>query len=196
MTEFFGADRFDLVPHLIALTLAYLLALPIGWNREKEERSAGLRTFPLVAVASCGFIQATEGVLDDDPGAQARVIEGLITGMGFIGGGAILKVRDSVKGTATAASLWVTGAIGLAVGVGAVDVAVMLTIMAFITLYLLAPLKKIVEPDAEPESADEQGWRSGRSATISPATSKGSRTDGRVHASRKQQDHQGQDVQV
>ena len=148
MTELFGTDRFDLWPHLAALLLAYVLALPIGWNREKEERSAGLRTFPLVAVAACGFFQAAEGVVGDDPEATARVVEGLITGMGFIGGGAILKVKDSVKGTATAASLWVTGAIGLAVGLGAIDVAVVLTIMAFVTLYFLAPFKKLVDAES------------------------------------------------
>jgi putative Mg2+ transporter-C (MgtC) family protein len=145
MAELFGTDHFNLLPHLVALVNAYLLALPIGWNREREERSAGLRTFPLVAVASCGFVQAAEGLVGTEPEALARVIEGIITGMGFIGGGAILKVRDSVKGTATAASLWVTGAIGVSVGLGALDVAVMLTIMAFVTLYLLVPLKKMVD---------------------------------------------------
>jgi putative Mg2+ transporter-C (MgtC) family protein len=147
MTEVFGADDFDLVPHLAALLAAYVLALPIGWNREKEERSAGLRTFPLVAVASCGFIQAAEGLLLGNPEATARVVEGLIAGMGFIGGGAILKLKDSVRGTATAASLWVTGAIGTAVGLGSLDVAVVLTVSAFVTLYFLAPLKKMVDPD-------------------------------------------------
>jgi len=155
MTDLFGTDRFDLLPHLASLLLAYFLALPIGWNREKEERSAGLRTFPLVAVASCGFFQATEGLVGDSPEAAARIVEGLITGMGFIGGGAILKVRDSVKGTATAASLWVTGAIGLAVGLGALDVAILLAIIAFVTLTLLAPLKKIVEPNADVRSESE-----------------------------------------
>lgn len=103
-----GVAGFDIVPHLIALAVAYVLALPIGWNREQEERSAGLRTFPLVAVATCGFIQAAERVAAGDAEAMARIIEGLITGMGFIGGGAILRRDDSVKGTATAASLWVT----------------------------------------------------------------------------------------
>jgi putative Mg2+ transporter-C (MgtC) family protein len=155
MAELLGADQFDLLPHFAALVIAYALALPIGWNREKEERSAGLRTFPLVAVASCGFVQAAETVLGGDAGATARVVEGLITGMGFIGGGAILKVKDSVKGTATAASLWVTGAIGLAVGLGAIDVAVMLTIMAFVTLYLLAPLKRIAEQDSDAPAETE-----------------------------------------
>lgn len=154
MTDLLEADSFDFWPHLAALLLAYLLALPIGWNREREERSAGLRTFPLVAVASCGFIQAVEGIIVGHPEATARVVEGLITGMGFIGGGAILKVRDSVKGTATAASLWVTGAIGASVGLGALDVAMVLTAMAFVTLYLLAPLKKIVDHDPKEPRAD------------------------------------------
>ena len=109
-------QTFDVVPHAIALVVAYVLALPIGWDREREERSAGLRTFPLVAIASCGFVQAAETVLKGQPEATARVIEGLITGMGFIGGGAILRLKDSVRGTATAASLWATGAVGTAVG--------------------------------------------------------------------------------
>ncbi|HEX2528499.1 MAG TPA: MgtC/SapB family protein [Geminicoccus sp.] len=56
-----------------------MLALPIAWNHEIEERSAGMRTFPLVAMAACGFIQGTE-----------RIVDGVITGIGFIGGGAML----------------------------------------------------------------------------------------------------------
>ena len=84
-------DKFLFLQHLAVLAIAYVLALPIAWNREREERSAGLRTFPLVALASCGFIQGTENALQHSPEAQARVIEGLITGVGFIGGGAILK---------------------------------------------------------------------------------------------------------
>lgn len=137
----FGGDDFALLPHLITLSIAFALALPIGWNREKEARSAGLRTFPLVAVATCGFIQATEGLATGHPEAMARVIEGLITGMGFIGGGAILHLKNSVKGTATAASIWVTGAIGVACGLGSFDVAVMLSIITFVTLLVMTPLK-------------------------------------------------------
>jgi putative Mg2+ transporter-C (MgtC) family protein len=75
--------------------------------------------------------------------------------MGFIGGGAILKVKDSVKGTATAASLWVTGAIGLSVGLGAIDVAVMLTVLAFVTLSLLSPLKSVIVREQEPPPQDK-----------------------------------------
>ena len=149
MAGIFSSSSFDLIPHVVALLAAYLLALPVGWNREKEERSAGLRTFPLVAVAACGFIQAAESALASDPGAMARVVEGIITGMGFIGGGAILRLKDSVKGTATAASLWATGAMGTAVGLGSYDVAVVLSLITLLTLWVLSPLKTelVQEPD-------------------------------------------------
>lgn len=157
MSELLSPDRFDIIPHAFALLVAYLLALPIGWNREKAERSAGLRTFPLVAVACCGFVQAAESLTADSPEAMARIIEGLITGMGFIGGGAILHRKDSVKGTATAASLWVTGAIGVAVGLGALDIAIMLAIVTFATLWFLSPLK----PSERGEEDDRAGHAEG-----------------------------------
>src|SRR5688572_14148112 len=151
MTEIFGSNPFDIVPHLAALVVAYLLAFPLGWNREREERSAGLRTFPLVAVAACGFVQATETLTAGEPDAMARILEGIIAGMGFIGGGAILRQKDSVKGTATAASLWATGAIGTAVGLGSYDVAIVLSLLTLLTLWVLSPLKPdlVKEPDGE-----------------------------------------------
>ena len=149
LTSLFEGDHFNVVPHILALAIAYVLALPIGWNRESEERSAGLRTFPLVAIASCGLVQAAESLTADSPEAMARIIEGLITGMGFIGGGAILRLKDSVKGTATAASLWVTGAIGISVGLAVYDVALILAVITVATLRLLSPLKQAVRPDGK-----------------------------------------------
>lgn len=141
-------DTINIVPHVLALSGAYALAVPIGWDREQKARSAGLRTFPLVALASCGFIQATETLLVDSPEGMARVIEGLITGVGFIGGGAILKHGNSVQGTATAASLWSTGAIGAAVGLGSIDVAITIAAITFLTLKLL-PLLKDADREVE-----------------------------------------------
>ena len=129
------------VTHVVVLAIAYALAFPIGWEREKKERSAGLRTFPLVALASCGFIQGTEAFLSNSPEGTARVVEGLITGVGFIGGGAILKHGASVQGTATAASLWATGAIGTTVGLGSFDVAIAIMVLTFLTLKLLPFIK-------------------------------------------------------
>lgn len=142
-------DRFEIMTHILVLAGAYVLALPIGWNREKHERSAGLRTFPLVALAACGFVQATEPLTRTSPEATARIVEGVITGVGFIGGGAILKFGGSVRGTATAASLWATGAIGVAVGLGSYDVAITISLFTMATLQFLSPLKD------EPEETDE-----------------------------------------
>lgn len=148
---------FAILTNLIPLAVAYLLALPIGWNRDKEERSAGLRTFPLVAVASCGFVQAAQSMPGFDAQAMARVIAGIITGMGFIGGGAILKLKNSVKGTATATSLWVTGAIGAGVGLGSYDVAVLLCLITVATLWAFSPFKRDTNEKApDKNGADEE----------------------------------------
>ena len=66
--------------------------------------------------------------------------------MGFIGGGAILRRENSVQGTATAASLWITGAIGVSVGLGSYDVAVILSLATIVTLWVMSPLKRLTKP--------------------------------------------------
>jgi putative Mg2+ transporter-C (MgtC) family protein len=145
-------DKLQIGTHFLALAAAFALAIPIGWDREKRARSAGLRTFPLVALASCGFVQASENLLVHSPDGMAKVIEGLITGIGFIGGGAILKQGNSVQGTATAASLWATGAIGVSVGLGSFDVAITVAVFTFLTLKLLTLVKEDIEPnDIKPD---------------------------------------------
>ena len=126
------------------LSLAFALALPIGWDREREVRSAGLRTFPLVAIASCAYVLLGRDILADDAGdAMARVLYGLMTGIGFIGGGAILKGHGVVLGTATAAAIWSTGALGAAVAFHRYDIAATLTLFTFVTLRLITPLKTL-----------------------------------------------------
>lgn len=144
-------ESFRVLPHVAALALAYALAFPIGWNREREARSAGLRTFPLVAIAACGFVQAAESLQAADPGSVSRVVQGIVSGIGFIGGGAILKYGDSVRGTAKAAAVWGTGAIDVAVGLGALDVAVVISLFTVLTLRLLRPLKRR-DRDAGPDA--------------------------------------------
>lgn len=139
----------EALAHLVALALAYGLALPIGWNREKEERSAGVRTFPLVAMAACSFVLISTSLPGATPDAQSRILAGLMTGIGFVGGGAILKQGDRATGTATAASLWATGAIGAAVGYGELDIAVILSLVIFLTLTLLAPLHKAAQSNKD-----------------------------------------------
>ena len=144
-------DTALMVEHLLALMLSFALALPIGWDREVRERSAGLRTFPLVALSSCAFVLLARSEFDGD--AQARIMQGLVTGVGFIGGGAILKSGDRVRGTATATSIWTTGALGAAVGYGRLEIAVLLSVMTFLTFRLLGKVKEktalVDDEDAE-----------------------------------------------
>jgi putative Mg2+ transporter-C (MgtC) family protein len=126
----------EVLGHLRDLLIAYALALPIGWDQEQEARSAGLRTFPLVAISSCGLMLVAVSLFGASGDAHARVLQGLITGIGFIGGGAIIKSEHRVHGTATAASIWMTGVVGAAVGFGLYDIAVILATLNFLTLRL------------------------------------------------------------
>jgi putative Mg2+ transporter-C (MgtC) family protein len=134
--------------HLVGITLlrlgmAYLLALPTGWLSEKEGHAVGIRTFPLVAMASCGYLMIMPGGEGPDAlAARSRVLQGLTAGIGFVGGGAILKEGMSVHGTATAASIWNFGAIGAAVAMGRYEIAIVLAALNLITMRALVPLKK------------------------------------------------------
>lgn len=141
----------EVASHLVDLAIAFALALPIGWNREREERSAGVRTFPLVAIASCGFVLIALRVLGDGASGQSRILAGLITGMGFIGGGAILKREGRTSGTATAASLWATGMLGAAVGYGIYDIAVILAFVTFATLRWMGAFRGVARAEDGPD---------------------------------------------
>ena len=116
----------DSLDHLVHLLVAFVLALPIGWNRARTERSAGLRTFPLVAMASCGLVQTAISIVGPDAPSHANILQGIVIGVGFIGAGAIIRQGDTTTGNATAASVWVVGIIGAAVGYGYYDIGIIL----------------------------------------------------------------------
>lgn len=129
----------------VKLVFAFLLSLPIAYNREQYTKIMGLRTFPLVSIATCSYILISLSFIEasaDD--AQARIIQGLVAGIGFIGGGAILKKEDKVLGTASAASIWTTGAIGAAVAYARYDIAIFLMLANFIVLRWLTQMKNNV----------------------------------------------------
>ncbi len=126
----------------VKLLLALLFTVPIAYNREQYTKIMGLRTFPLVAIASCSYVLIAQTFLDPSAqDAQARIMQGLMAGIGFIGGGAILKKDDRVLGTASAASIWTTGALGAAVAYGRFDIGIFLAIINFIILRWFTPLK-------------------------------------------------------
>src|SRR5712692_4588503 len=137
-----------LIPQLLKVLIAYLLALPTGFERFKHDRSAGLRTFPLVALASCAYMLAASQV-GLDVASQSRILVGVMTGIGFIGGGSILKEANSVHGTATAASLWNMGAIGVSVSYGNYWLAALLCAINYFSLLFLTPLEDKIKRDGD-----------------------------------------------
>lgn len=129
--------------NLSLIGITYLLTVLIGWEREQEEHSAGVRTFPLVGIASCGYLL----ILGVSPNSadQSRVLQGLITGIGFVGGGAILREGATVKGTATAASIWNAGVIGASVAMQRYEIAIILSVLNLFTLRALLPVKNWID---------------------------------------------------
>jgi len=142
--------------------ITYLLTALIGWESEREAHSAGLRTFPLVGIASCGYLM----ILGAQPNSadQSRVLQGLITGIGFVGGGAILREGTTVRGTATAASVWNAGVIGASVAMQHYGIAITLALVNLFTLRALLPLKRRIEQTADLRSQTETETTSGKSA--------------------------------
>jgi|SRR5690554_5166018 len=126
---------------LYQIGIAFVLALPIAFNRELHDSEAGLRTFPLVSIATCAFMLVGMDVYQGSD-AEARVMYGLITGMGFIGGGAIFKQDGNVNGTATAAGIWNTGAIGVSVAYSRYEIAIVLSLVGFLIFQFSGVFKR------------------------------------------------------
>jgi putative Mg2+ transporter-C (MgtC) family protein len=130
---------------LLRLALAAVLGGLIGVERELREREAGLRTHLLVALGSAlftivgaygfhDFLESGDPVVRADP---TRIAAQIVTGIGFLGAGAIIRQGFSVRGLTTAATLWVVAAVGLAAGAGYYSAAVITTALVLIALYPL-----------------------------------------------------------
>lgn len=150
------------------MALALALTLPIARERELHDMSAGLRTFPIVALGACGLVLLATSEFQPGSVAVMYVIQGLVTGVGFIGGGAILKANDRVRGTATAASIWATAAIGACVGLGHAEIAITLAFFTYLTLWAVSRMesKHVIPPT--PDS-----WRGPEPARNADATKRG-----------------------
>lgn len=135
---------------IFRLILAAVLAALIGYNREKLNKAAGIRTNVIVAVISCvimilsvevaKFSSSASGV-EGDP---ARLAAQVVSGIGFLGAGTIIKQEDKVEGLTTAASLWGVAGLGLAVGYGLYDISIVAALIIFISLRVAPSLKNRV----------------------------------------------------
>jgi putative Mg2+ transporter-C (MgtC) family protein len=131
---------------VVRLLMAMLLGAAIGYERERSDSAAGLRTHMLVALGAALFVIAPlqAGI---DPSDLSRVLQGIVSGIGFLGAGAVLKLKEDgvIRGLTTAASIWATAAIGITVGLGLEATAVLSTIMVLVILYVLLRVDKHID---------------------------------------------------
>lgn len=145
LTRGLGDSR-QLARVLIRLLAATLLGAIVGFERERAGKPAGLRTHTLVCVGTAVFVLVcTSAGMSSD--GLSRVIQGIVTGIGFIGAGTILKVNEEhqIKGLTTAAGVWMTAAIGVGVGLGSVGVAALSTLLAIIILAVVGSIEARAE---------------------------------------------------
>src|SRR5215510_16290411 len=130
-------DRQRLAVIVIRLLAATLLGAIVGLQRERAHKPAGLRTHMLVCIATALVVLAGSGAGMSTDGLS-RIIQGIVTGIGFVGAGSILKLSQEreIKGLTTAAGLWMTAAIGVSCGLGALGLAVLATILTVMVLSL------------------------------------------------------------
>jgi putative Mg2+ transporter-C (MgtC) family protein len=140
------ADPDRMVPTIIRLAYAALLGGLLGYQRTSAGKAAGLRTHMLVTAGSALFILIPR--LEVMPASDmGRVIQGIVTGIGFLGGGAILKLKDDqeIHGLTTAAGIWLASAIGIAVGYGRLGTATIGTLLALLILGVLWRIERRIE---------------------------------------------------
>ena len=149
-------DAKQLLRVFTRLLAATLFGAAIGFQRERAGKPAGLRTHTLVSLGTTLLILSCTAVGMSLDGLS-RVIQGIITGIGFIGAGSILKLSEehAIRGLTTAASIWVTAAVGVAVGLGSVGIALLSTLLALIILALVGRLEHRIERQKQTDTEDE-----------------------------------------
>jgi putative Mg2+ transporter-C (MgtC) family protein len=144
----------EVVSVSLRLLFAALIGGVIGFERERAGKAAGLRTHMLVSVGAAIFVIAPMA-LGFDADALSRIIQGLVTGIGFLGGGAILKSRnkEDVEGLTTAAGIWLTAGLGVAVGLGGLGIGLICVILAWIILTVLFKVEERIKKSAPDKPA-------------------------------------------
>jgi putative Mg2+ transporter-C (MgtC) family protein len=148
-------DAASMVRITVRLIVAMIFGAVIGIQRERAGKPAGLRTHMMVALGAAVFIMAS-GEFGMNADSISRVIQGLVTGIGFLGAGAILKLYDkrAVEGLTTAAGIWITAALGVAVGLGRFGLALLATLLAWMTLSLVRQMEHILNRGARKSEDD------------------------------------------
>ena len=151
-------DGRETIRVIIRLVAAGLLGAVIGAQREHAGKPAGLRTHMLVSLGAALFVIAPVQ-LGMDSSDLSRIIQGLATGIGFIGGGAILKLSHEreIQGLTTAAGIWLTAALGVAAGLGALGVALISAILAWVILVVVLRIEARISKNDTSDSPSSEG---------------------------------------
>lgn len=146
-------DRQQVVRIVIRLLAALVLGGLVGTQRQRTHKPAGLRTHMLVCLGTVVFVTSC-GAVGMAFDAQSRVIQGIVTGIGFIGAGSILKLSQEheIKGLTTAAGVWMTAAIGVSIGLGAIGIAILATALTLIILAVATKLDKLLQAKRDERS--------------------------------------------
>jgi len=144
----------ELVRVILRLLAALAVGALIGYERERVGKAAGLRTHMLVSMGTALFvISALEFGMGED--AVSRVMQGLVTGIGFLGAGVIMKIQEEreIRGLTTAAGVWMTAAASVAIGLGQIGVGVIAALLAWVVLAALRKLEVRTKPTAPHDNA-------------------------------------------
>ena len=138
------------IQSILPLIVAMVLGALIGIEREVHSKPAGLRTNALICMGAAAFMVIAQRIgLGND--AVSRMTAGIVTGVGFIGGGAVLRDRTNISGVTTAATIWVVTSIGIACGMRLYDMAVSITVLSLIVLAVFGPLDRKIRKTKDPE---------------------------------------------
>ena len=140
----------DILRDVIPMLLSTVLGTIVGWERQMGRKPAGLRTHTLVCLGSTMFCLTTTHAMAAFGGHNVdatRIVHGVITGVGFLGAGSIMRQEGFVHGLTTAASVWMVAAIGVAVGVRADALAVTGTVLALIVLEGYRWVERFLSPE-------------------------------------------------
>ncbi len=130
--------------HLITFLTAGICGSLIGLEREARDKGAGIRTHTLVSLGSCLFTIVSVQLANTFGGDPSRIAAQIVSGIGFLGGGAIIQERDKVRGLTTAATIWISAAIGMACGLGQGLSGLLVTVLTLSYLFLFRTISKRV----------------------------------------------------
>lgn len=149
----------DVIQILIRVTVAGILGGLIGYERRLHHKAVGVAGMTLIAIGSSTFMLLATHLQNSDPASISRTVQGMLSGIGFLGGAVIFKSGTDVRGIKTAAAVWITGAIGLAIGTSAWWLGILVGVVTLALLFVADrfpdPVREMDQEESSTDDADE-----------------------------------------